>query len=105
MFKVLVHGCQETRCKPLIRVIQTSNRSLIFTQELAFFQNEGGFPFRKLLGVILIALLLLLLLLLLLNPNKPDIVVVDKKEKCLIIDIACPFDTRTSEREKEKFKI
>ena len=44
--KVLVHGCLEARCKPLIRVIQTSNRSLIFTQELAFFRNEGGFPFR-----------------------------------------------------------
>ena len=47
MFKVLVHVCQEARCKPLIHVIQTSNRSLIFTQELAFFRNEGGFPFRK----------------------------------------------------------
>ena len=56
MFKVLVHGCQEARCKPLIHVIQTSNRSLIFTQELAFFLNEGGFPFRKPLGVIFVAL-------------------------------------------------
>ena len=56
MFKVLAHGCQEARCKPLIHVIQTSNRSLIFTQELAFFRNEGGFPFRKPLGVIFVAL-------------------------------------------------
>ena len=56
MFKVLVHGCQEARCKPLIHVIQTSNRSLIFTEELAFFRNEGGFPFRKPLGVIFVAL-------------------------------------------------
>ena len=41
------------------------------------------------------------------NPNKPDIVVMDKKErKCLIIDIACPFDTRISEKENwEKFEI
>ena len=29
---------------------------LIFTQELAFFRNEGGFPFRKPLGVIFVAL-------------------------------------------------
>ena len=56
MFKVLVHGYQEARCKPLIHVIQTSNRSLIFTQELALFRNEGGFPFRKPLRVIFVAL-------------------------------------------------
>ena len=56
MFKVLVHGCQEARCKPLIHVIQTSNRSLIFTEELAFFRNEGGFPLRKPHGVIFVAL-------------------------------------------------
>ena len=56
MFKVLVHVCQEARCKPLIHVIQTSNRSLIFTQELAFLRNEGGFPFRKPLGPIFVAL-------------------------------------------------
>ena len=30
--------------------------------------------------------------------NKPDIVVMEKKEgKCLVIDIARPFDTRISE--------
>ena len=56
MFKVLVHGCQEARCKPLIHVIQTRDRSLIFTQELAFSRNEGGFPFRKPLEVIFVAL-------------------------------------------------
>ena len=47
MFKVLVHVCQEARCKPLIHVIQSSNTSLIFPQELAVFRNEGGFPLRK----------------------------------------------------------
>ena len=32
--------------------------------------------------------------------NKPDVLVIDKKEgKCLTIDIACPFDTRISEKE------
>ena len=56
MFKVLVHGCQEARCKPLIHVIQTRDRSLIVTQELAFSRNEGGFPFRKPLEVIFVAL-------------------------------------------------
>ena len=56
MFKVLVYVCQEARCKPLIHVLQSSNTSLIFTQELAFFRNEGGFPFRKSLGVIFVAL-------------------------------------------------
>ena len=56
MFKVLVHGCQEARCKLLIHVIETSNRSLMFTQELAFFRNEGGFPFRKPLVIIFVAL-------------------------------------------------
>ena len=40
------------------------------------------------------------------NPNKPDVVVMDKKErKCLIIDIACSFDTRISEKKKEKLEI
>ena len=35
--------------------------------------------------------------------NKPDIVVVDKREKtCLIIDIACPLDANIQEKEKEK---
>ena len=38
---------RKARCKPLIHVIQSSNTSLIFTQELAFFRDEGGFPFRK----------------------------------------------------------
>ena len=56
MIKVLVHGCQEARRKPLIHAIQTSNRSLIFTQELALFRNERGFPFRKPLGIFFVAL-------------------------------------------------
>ena len=56
MVKVLVHGCQEARCKPLIHVIQTSNSSLIFTQELTFFWNGRGFPLRKPLGEIFDAL-------------------------------------------------
>ena len=37
--------------------------------------------------------------------NKPDIVVMDKKEgKCLIIDIACLFDTKISEKEEENLE-
>ena len=56
MFKVLVHGCQEARCKPLIHVIQTSNRSLIFTQELAFYRYERSFALRKPIGVFFVAL-------------------------------------------------
>ena len=37
--------------------------------------------------------------------NKPDIVVMDKKEgKCLDIDIARPFDTRISEEKLEKYQ-
>ena len=32
------------KIKPLINVIQTRKRSLIFTQELAFSRDEGGFP-------------------------------------------------------------
>ena len=56
MIKVLVHGCQEARRKPLIHGIQTSNRYLIFTQELALFRNERGFPFRKPLGIFFDAL-------------------------------------------------
>ena len=36
--------------------------------------------------------------------NKPDLVLLDKKEKiCYVIDVACPFDTRV-EKEKEKFE-
>ena len=35
--------------------------------------------------------------------NKPDIVFLDKIiRKCYIIDVACPFDTRVSAKEKEK---
>ena len=37
--------------------------------------------------------------------NKPDIVLLDKKEKtCYVIDVACPFDTRVEKKEKEKFE-
>ena len=37
--------------------------------------------------------------------NKPDIVVLDKIErKCLIIDVACPFDTRVKGKEKEEIE-
>ena len=39
------------------------------------------------------------------NRNKPDVVVMDKKEgKCLIIDIARPFDTKISEEKLEKYQ-
>ena len=39
------------------------------------------------------------------NRNKPDVVVMDKKEgKCLIIDIARPFDTRISEEKLEMYR-
>lgn len=35
--------------------------------------------------------------------NKPDLVVLNKKEKITyIVDIGCPFDTRIKEREKNK---
>ena len=37
--------------------------------------------------------------------NKPDIVVLDKKQKlCLIIDVAYPFDTRIKKKEQEKIE-
>ena len=37
--------------------------------------------------------------------NKPDIVLLDKKEKtCYVNDVACPFDTRVEKKEKEKFE-
>ena len=39
------------------------------------------------------------------NRNKPDVVVMDKKEeKCLLIYIARPFDTRISEEKLEKYQ-
>ena len=39
------------------------------------------------------------------NRNKPDVVVMDKKEeKCLIIDITRPFDTRISEEKLAKYQ-
>ena len=38
--------------------------------------------------------------------SNPEIVVLDKKErKCLIIDVACPFDTRVKEKEKENWEL
>ena len=37
--------------------------------------------------------------------NKPDIVVLDKKKKlCLVIDVACPFDTRIKRKGQEKIE-
>ena len=37
--------------------------------------------------------------------NKPDVVVMDKKEgKCLILDIARPFDTKISEEKLENYQ-
>ena len=37
--------------------------------------------------------------------NKPDIVVLDKKQKlCLVIDVACPSDTRIKKKEQEKIE-
>ena len=38
-----------------------------------------------------------------LDHNRPDIVVLEKKERvCYIIDVACPFDMRVLEKEREK---
>ena len=38
-----------------------------------------------------------------LEDNLPDITVIDKKtKKCLLIDSACPFDTRIEKKEEEK---
>ena len=38
-----------------------------------------------------------------LHHNRPDIVVLEKKERvCYIIDVACPFDMRVLEKEQEK---
>ena len=37
--------------------------------------------------------------------NKPDLVLLDKKERtCYIIDVTYPFDTRVEKQEKEKFE-
>ena len=37
--------------------------------------------------------------------NRPDIVFLEKtSRKCLLIDIACPFDTRVANKEKEKIE-
>ena len=37
------------------------------------------------------------------NNNRPDIVVLEKKERvCFIVNVACPFDTRVAEKETEK---
>ena len=40
-----------------------------------------------------------------LDHNKPDIVLFEKKTReCVIIDVACPFDTRVKEKAKEKIE-
>ena len=37
--------------------------------------------------------------------SKPDIVVFEKRSrKCLLVDVACPFDTRIAEKEREKIE-
>ena len=41
-----------------------------------------------------------------LEHDRPDITVIDKKsEKCLLIDPACPFDTRIEKKEAESIKL
>ena len=41
-----------------------------------------------------------------LEHNRPDIVLENKKDRsCLLIDIACPFDTRIDRKEKEKIEV
>ena len=41
-----------------------------------------------------------------LQAGRPDMVIIDKtKNKCKIIDFACPFDSRIEEREKDPRKI
>ena len=41
-----------------------------------------------------------------LNHNRPGIVIVNKaRRSCLLIDIACPFDTRIEKKEKEKIDV
>ena len=38
--------------------------------------------------------------------NRPDIIVIDKKERnCTIINIACPFDRGISHKKKKQEKI
>ena len=38
-----------------------------------------------------------------LEANRPDITVIDKKNrKCILIDPGCPFDTRIEKKEEEK---
>ena len=38
-----------------------------------------------------------------LEHNQPDVTVIDKKKgKCILIDPACPFDTRIEKKEEEK---
>ena len=37
------------------------------------------------------------------NNNRPDIIVIEKKDKsCKLIDPSCPFDTRIEKKEDEK---
>ena len=37
--------------------------------------------------------------------NKPDVVVLDKvKRKCILVDVACPFDTRLNGKASEKIE-
>ena len=39
-----------------------------------------------------------------LEHNRPDITVIDtKSKKCILIDPACPFDTRIEKKEEEKY--
>ena len=38
-----------------------------------------------------------------LDHNRPDIVVLEKEGRmCFIVNVACPFDTRVAEKEREK---
>ena len=37
--------------------------------------------------------------------NKPDLILLEKKEKiCYIVDVACPFDPRIEKKRKDKVK-
>ena len=39
------------------------------------------------------------------NHNKPDLILLEKKEKiCYLVDVACPFDQWIEKKEKDKVK-
>ena len=92
------------------RLLSLENRRKIEPKEISscFFIRHLLVVFARQLEILLTALVKLLWDFRIqtdhhLDHNRPDIVVLEKEGRmCFIVNVACPFDTRVAEKEREK---